>query len=184
MNFIIGAILNRWRGSGKDGKVFWLNYLIKSKTPKLIIMAIAYGIFVYLQEKSITISLLSAVWFGFWFTIGWGLAFAMGHEGSMDKLRAKKWYYRWWVYYFGVNDENWTYQEKCFRDYIFMTMRGLFITAGVGMLTLSPLVAISGGSMGLIYYTGWYIGKMINWDSIAVSELLFGGVIFMALRIL
>lgn len=177
IQIIIGAILNRWRGSGKDPKVFWLNKFIKSKTPKIIIMAIAYGFFIYLKHDWIKASLCCA-WFGGLFTIGWGLAFAMGNGGLIDKERAKKWYYRWWIYYFGDDDSRWTKEMRVFRDYDFMVMRGLWITCVPGLILCSPLVAISGAMMGPLYWLGWKVGQKIKHDPIAICEYLYGGFVF------
>lgn len=185
---LVGSILNRWRGSGKDPKVFWLNYLIKSKTPKLIIMFLFYGSIVYLEFGLIK-AILSALIFGCMFTIGWGYAFAMGrgrplYKAHLSTDRLDKWYYKWWTYFFGVNDKNWTEEEKCFRDFIFMTMRGLLITCFIGLLLYNPIIAISGATMGIVYYSGWYIAEKIGYhDPICICEYLFGATLFSLLQV-
>ena len=174
----LGAVLNRWRGSS-DPKTFWLNYLFRSKTPKQFIMAFYYGYLIYLAY-GLTNSIISFVWFSVWIAVGWGLAFAMGNGGFIEdhQERAKKWYYRWWIHFFGVHDKSWTYEQRVFRDYIFMTVRGLVITAGPGLCTCNPVIAVSGAMMGPLYWLGWHIGKKIKRDPIETCELLFGAFLF------
>ena len=178
---IIGAILYRWRGSGKDPKVFWLNYLIKSKGPKQVIIGLTAGVILYLNGHSWLIALLSGLSIFLTIMPGWGPVFDMGRNpnGWKDwESREKGKWFEILTPLFGRETAEWSFMQRWCRDATGMLIRGSMISIPLAFLIggWSMLICIL---MPVCYEISWQLKTKLGIrEGTDIGEWLFGACLF------
>lgn len=159
---VLGAVLNRWRGSGYFG----------SKGLKQVIMGICISVILYLQGCCIIRSVLCGLMFIPLIAIGWGMVFDLG-RGKFDPARWKGWYL-----ILPKEQPDWTFKQKWIVDFCGLSIRGAMITAPIGLVSGHYLYCFVGFLMPVCYELSCRVYRKIGMeDHIALGELIFGSIL-------
>lgn len=154
---VLGATLNRWRG----GWIFSAPRFVR-----LTAMGTAVGTVVYLDHQHLIAAVICGIWAAIAFTWGWGGQMDMGRNSEGWRQDTPEVYTPILDAIFGPQREGMTFAERWRRDAVGLAIRGMMITAPVGVILLlfgfDGWFGLRGIAMPIAYELAYRIPSKVN----------------------